>query len=175
MATLIRVLKAGVPIAGTIYGIGDIVNADDNRAKRLIKLLAAESIESFSYDVDETGGANKWGARLALAGAALTLDLNSLGAAGVARAGGVTNFSSVRSIVIRNLGTGSNVIIVGGAAATQFADWLGGATQTIRVYAGGKLVIHAPAGLTTSSKKDLKLDPGADTFAATIAICGTAT
>lgn len=175
MATLIRILSDGVIIDGTVYASGNVVNADDNRATKLISAGVAESIEADSWDVDTvTESTHKWGARLALAGAAQTLDLTSLAAAGAARAGSSTNFSAIHSIVIRNLGTGTQTITVGAAASNQFDGFFGGSTHTLKIPAGGSIALRTKvaAGLTTSSKNNLKLDPGADTFAATIAIAG---
>lgn len=175
MSTLIRLLEDNVLVSGTVYASGSVLACDDNRAAELIAQGAAASLEPLSgVKVDSLAtSTGKFGARLALAAAAQTLDMTSLGAAGAARAGD-TNFSAIHCINIKNLGTGTNVITVGAAASNPFVGFFGGTTPTIKVMAGCEVSLRTQvaAGITTTSAVNLKLDPGADTFGATIAIGG---
>jgi hypothetical protein len=172
---LIRLTSADILVGSTIYSADTVLDVDNTRAASLIASGAAITLETVNQDVDDvTASTHKFGALLALAAAAVTLDLTSLAAAGASRAGTSTNFTAVHTLVLHNFGTTTMVLTVGNAAATQFADFLGAATSTIKIPAGGKLVLRnpLPAGWLTASKNNLKLDPGADTFKAGIAIGG---
>lgn len=179
MATLIRITSDNTTVSGTTYPADTVLNVDDERARQLIAEGVAITLETVSEDLDDVAASTaKFGCLVALAGAATTLDLTSLGAAGASRAGGVTNFSAVHTLVLHNFGTGTMVLTVGAAAANPFtANFLGGTGPTVKVPAGGKIVFRNPAaaGWATSSANNLKLDPGADTFKVGVAIGGVAT
>jgi hypothetical protein len=176
MATLIRIITAETLVGTTVYPADTVLSVDDTRAAGLIAEGVAVSLEAVAIkDVDDlTVSTHKFGCLLALAAAAQTLDLTSLAAAGASRASTSTNFTAVHSVIIKNFGTGTMVLIVGNAAGTQFADWLGGATQTLKIPAGGEIVLRnsTAGGWTTSSKNNLKFDPGADTFKVGVVIGG---
>jgi hypothetical protein len=172
---LIRIITANTTVAGITYPADTVLNADDTRAAELIEDGVATSLEAVSKDVDDIAAStHKFGCLVALAGAAVTLDLTSLASAGASRAGTSTNFSAWHTLILHNFGTTTMTLTVGNAASQQAADWLGAATSKVIIPAGGKLVIQNPlsAGYTTASKNNLKLDPGSDTFKAGVAIGG---
>jgi hypothetical protein len=172
---LIRTTSANVSVGTTVYPADTVLNVDDERGRQLIAEGSAITLETVSKDVDDVAAStHKFGCLLALAGAAVTLDLTSLAAAGASRDGTSTNFTAIHTLILHNFGTTTMVLTVGNAAATQFADWLGAVTHTVKIVAGGKLAIQNPlaAGYVTASKNNLKLDPGADTFKVGLAIGG---
>lgn len=54
------------------------------------------------------------------------------------------NFATVKVIIIENLST-TQTLTVGGAATAQFINWVGTATDTIKIPPGGFFAIAAPA------------------------------
>jgi hypothetical protein len=173
---LIRTLIDNVSIGAKCYPINTVIDCDNARAYHLVGVDgAAEFIETDSYGVDNLAAAtDKFGTVLALAAAAVTLDLTSLAAAGSSRDGSTTNFADVHSLIIRNCGTGTNTVTVGAAASTAFDYFFGGTTPTLKIPAGCAVALRTAvaAGLSTASKNNIKLDPGADTFKVTVAVSG---
>lgn len=53
-------------------------------------------------------------------------------------------FTKIRGIMVRAALANTNNVIVGGASATQFVAWCGGATHTVTVRPGGLLLLLAP-------------------------------
>lgn len=53
-------------------------------------------------------------------------------------------FTKIRGILVRAAVANTNNVIVGGASATQFVAWVGGATHTVTVRPGGLLLLLAP-------------------------------
>lgn len=55
----------------------------------------------------------------------------------------VLNFAKVKVIIIENLST-TQTLTIGGAATAQFINWVGTATDTIKIPPGGFFAIAAP-------------------------------
>lgn len=55
--------------------------------------------------------------------------------------GATITFARIRAVIIENLGTGSNQIIVGGAASNAWTGPFGASTHTVAVRAGGMLAM----------------------------------
>ncbi len=176
MSTLIRTIAAGAVISGTVYPADTVVNCDDYLAAKLIAAGTAVSIESASFDVDDVAASTKkFGCLLALAAAAQTLDLTSLASAGASRDSTSTNFSAIHTIQITNFGTGTNVVTFGNAASNQFVGPFGAAANTYAIPAGTTVTFrtNAAAGWTVdSTHKNIKFDPGSDTFKVGVVLGG---
>lgn len=176
MATLIRTTSDNVVVSGTVYPADTVLNADDTLAAKLIAQGLTVSLESACLDVDDVASSTKkFGCLLALAAAAQTLDMTSLASAGASRASTSTNFSAAHTLQITNFGTGTNVLTVGAAAANAFLGPFGGTTPTYTIPAGATLILRCPqaAGWTIDgTHKNLKFDPGADTFKAGFVLGG---
>lgn len=53
-------------------------------------------------------------------------------------------FSKIKTMIIAALAGNTNDVLVGGAAATQFVNWVSDATDEIVVQPGGLFVLHNP-------------------------------
>lgn len=58
--------------------------------------------------------------------------------------GATLTFARIKLMYIAAAAANTNNVIVGGAAATQFASWVGAATHTVTVRPGGLLLLAAP-------------------------------
>src|SRR3972149_3859743 len=58
--------------------------------------------------------------------------------------GGTVTFARVKAIIIRARAANTNNVLVGGAAATQFVNWVSAATHKVVVRPGGLLTLIAP-------------------------------
>lgn len=110
--------------------------------------------------------------RLSLAGAAQTVDFST-----IICTDGSVGFSNIRELIGYNLATTStHVATIGNAASNPFAPWASAGTVTEIVQAGGRFLKEKPIGTTgftvDSSNKNLKVDPGANTFTFDLLIAG---
>ena len=91
--------------------------------------------------------------------------------------GAVVTFAKVKAILIRNnTATTLHKLIVGGAAANQFINWVGDATDKIHVGPSGVFLLTSPVdgfAVTAATGDILKIDSGALTISYTIVIIGT--
>jgi len=74
------------------------------------------------------------------------------------RFGAAITFARIRAMIFHGLATNTNNVIVGGASATQFVSWCGGAAHTITVRPGGTVAFIAPdttAYAVTATTADL--------------------
>lgn len=93
--------------------------------------------------------------RTLVASATEDLDLNGVL---VDALGAVINFTKVRAIIIKAAAANVNNVLVGGAAANQFATMFGAATHTLVIRPGGFLCLAAPdatAYVVTAATGDL--------------------
>jgi hypothetical protein len=58
--------------------------------------------------------------------------------------GATITFARVKGLIVKAAAANSNNVIVGGAAATQWATWAGAATHTVTVRPGGAFALFAP-------------------------------
>lgn len=128
-------------------------------------------LQGLSFSAATTPAATKaWSKAMQLAATPTTLDLTSLDGSY-----GDTSFSKVFVLSVANLTSTSGYIVTVGAAASQaFTGPLGGTAPTIAVAPSmtQTLATTATAGWTTSSKNNLKLDPGANTVNVVVSIIG---
>lgn len=119
-------------LAGSVSGTNDIA--------------AASAVIDYQTNValDNGTGANQANqvfsdTRTLTTGSNETLDLNAtlLNALGES-----VTFTKVKVLFIRNKGTTD--LTIGGATTNGFISWVGGATQTVLVPAGGVLLLSAP-------------------------------
>ncbi len=175
MATLIKTSTAGVLIGTTVHPDGAVVLADDVRAAELVARGVAVMLERFTVDADDVAqSTHKFGARITLAAAPITVDLTSLGSLGASRAGHA-NFSAVHTVLICNVSSAAgDVLTVGNAADNQFDHFFGAADEVAKVRGLTELVwrTRMAAGVTTANKYKLKLDPGAATFDVLFCVAG---
>lgn len=174
MPKLLRFLKDDVTVGAATFKTGDVALVDDTRFADLVKAGAAASMDSSVAGSDAAQAVKQFGCRVALAGATQTLNLTSLAAAGAARAGDATNFTAVHTLIIENLGTGAVTLSVGNAGSNPFDHFFTGTTPRLVIPAGTRVELRtkAAAGLTTTSKNNLMLDPGASTFDALVSVKG---
>lgn len=113
-----------------------------------------------------------WADVRAYAATPTTLDLTSLSAA--ATNTGAAAFAAIKGLRLENLDA-TNAVTIGGAGTTPFAfqGW-GTAANTLVLKAGAVLEIVDPsaAGMTCSTAKNLKVDPGANTVSVGICLFG---
>jgi len=107
----------------------------------------AELTATAALDLADGIGAGQadrmWSARRTIA-ASGTDDLDLVGALTDAF-GAVTAFARVRGLLVKASAANTNNVIIGGAAAnTQFASWLGSATDRVVVRPGGFVLLGAP-------------------------------
>lgn len=110
---------------------------------------------------------------LALAGSAQTLDLQSVSSA----AGGAVVdvvLTKLKAIAIFNRATTAGYVLqVGAAASNAFTAIFSDATDELVIGPQGMALIVYPAGYTVdATHKDLKFDPGANTFNVTVVAIG---
>ncbi len=115
-----------------------------------------------------------WHDTRTLAGTSEDLDL----AASLTDAFGTSvTFVNVKLIAIRNNSTTTTEsLAIGGAAATQFINWVGDATDIVNLGPSGIFLLWDPIDgypVTAGTGDLLKIDSGADTFSYDIIIVGT--
>lgn len=149
-------------LAATIKAILDLVGTSDgDLAGNTSRTLLSESIE-----LTTGAGANQaneyFSDRRTLADSA-TEDLDLAGS--LTNGLGVTvALARVKFIYIKNRST-TQVLSVGGAASNQFINWVGDATDVIKIRPGGFLLLVAPDAtgyaVTASTGDKLKIANGA--------------
>lgn len=156
--------RVTVKETGTNLGIG--LPKQDHRWEMLLSMLSGTS--NSQSDV-------VWSDTRTLAATSEDLDLAGSLPAPLDPSGTVT-FAEVTLIAIRNKSTTSTEILsVGGAAANQFINWVGDATDIVKIGANGVLLWTAPvdgAAVTAGTGDKLKIDSGADTITYDILIVG---
>lgn len=115
-----------------------------------------------------------WADRRTLVAASETLDLAGVLADAYAD---VLTFVDIKGFIIynRERAPGKN-LLVGGAAANAFDDWVGHASDIVKVGPGGILPILNPRDgytVTAGTNDQLKIDAGARTITYDIMIFGT--
>lgn len=111
----------------------------------------------------------------------LTAESEDLALGALVDAFGTTvTFTKVKGIYIRNTSTtADDILLVGGAAGTQFVNWVANSSDIIHIYPDGVFFLHNPSaagyavGDTTAD--DLKIDAVANTITYEIAIWGVGT
>lgn len=114
-----------------------------------------------------------WSDRITLAAAAQTLDL--AGALTSKLDGTTVTFVEVVAIYIFNRATASGYTLTVGNATAPVTTIVGASAHTIKVGAGGELLLTSPIdgfGVTATTADGLKLDPGANTFDVDVIIIG---
>ena len=90
--------------------------------------------------------------------------------------GDTITFAKVRTLAIHNKSTTSTEILtVGGAAVNAFVNWVGDATDKIKIGPDGILLLHCPIdgyAVVADTGDLLKIDAGADTIDYEIYIAG---
>ncbi len=89
--------------------------------------------------------------------------------------GQTINMETIVAISIQNKSTVTGEdLIIGGAVANEFLDWVGATGDKIIVHAGGTLFIASPleAYLAGAAASDIRLDPGANTFNVDLIVYG---
>lgn len=118
---------------------------------------ASESFPQITYNVasgtTDSSMDRLWTDTRTLAASA-TEDLDLSGAL-VNKLGDTTVFADVRLICVVASSANTNNVLVGGAAANQFINWVGDATDIVVVKPGGILLLYTPT------------DPGYEVTAAT--------
>ena len=87
-----------------------------------------------------------------------TDDLDLAGGVTHSITGAAFSFARIKGILIYAAIANTNNVIVGGAAATQFATWVGAAAHTVTVRPGGMFMLFAPdatAYAVTAATADL--------------------
>ena len=86
-------------------------------------------------------------------------------------------FVKIRGLLIHNLSTTTTEnLAVGGAAATQFVNWVGNASDIVNVGPNGILFLWSPQdgyAVTAGTGDLLKIDAGSDTIIYDIIVIGT--
>ena len=145
-----------------------------------LDLETAQSILNQSYDDSMTTGtsANQvdkvWSDSRTLAATSETLDL----AGSLTDAFGSTvTFVKVRTILIHNTSTTTTeVLAIGGAAGTQFVNWVANSSDIVNIGPDGIFLLHSPIdgyAVGAGASDFLKIDAGADTITYEIIIWGT--
>ena len=113
----------------------------------------------------------QWSSLITFAGVAQTFDMTNL--AGLR--GDVENFSVVYLIYLYNLATATGYTLkVGNAVANPFSAFFDAATDVYTLPMGSRMLFenHDTGWTVDATHKNLKLDPGANTFTAKILIVG---
>lgn len=86
-------------------------------------------------------------------------------------------FAKIKGIFIENTSTTSTeILIVGGAAANQFINWVGDASDAVKIGPKGVLLLWSPEdgyAVTADTGDLLKIDAGSDTITYNIILIGT--
>lgn len=147
----------------------DLTNPVDNARIDLSANLA---------DGSAAGQANQvWHDRRTLVAASELINLSGTGANAKPNAFGETAaFATVKGLVIRNRTTTSGANLIVGNASAAFVTPFNAATDRLKIYPGGLIVLWAPNtgyAVTGTTADDLKLDSGSATIEYDIYIIGT--
>jgi hypothetical protein len=90
--------------------------------------------------------------------------------------GATVTFAEVTAIIIRNNATTTAYkLLVGGAAANQFINWVAAANDIVHIGPGGIFVLTSPVdgfAVTAGTGDILKIDSGAVTISYSIVVIG---
>lgn len=91
--------------------------------------------------------------------------------------GATVTFVKVKTILIKNTNTSTTKLLaVGGAAATQFSNWVASVTDIVNIGPDGVFLLHSPIdgyAVGAGATDKLKIDAGANTITYKIVIIGT--
>ena len=91
--------------------------------------------------------------------------------------GNTITFVKVKAVFIHNTSTtATETLSVGGAAGTQFSNWVGAVNDEVNVGPDGLFMLWSPTdgyAVGAGATDLLKIDPGADTIIYDIVIIGT--
>lgn len=125
------------------------------------------------YTGTTPGSAKQWSGTISLAGSAQTLDLTAL--AGLR--GTTETFAKVYlMVIVNNTATTGQPLLVGNAASDAFSAFWSSATNVQSVPSKGSRLVfeNFDTGWTVdATHKNLKLDPSAASFTATVIIIGS--
>jgi len=91
--------------------------------------------------------------------------------------GTTVTFAKIKTIIIKNTSTTTTQILaVGGAAATQFSNWVAHVSDIVNIGPDGVLILHSPIdgyAVGAGATDKLKIDAGAVNITYKIVLIGT--